>query len=154
VLVNTWSAPFVHGALVMRILDTYLGYEPRDWVGEAHERAKRAAAARDSVSPVREAQRPAAPPPLPLAAYAGRFENALFGPVLVRVQGSALTFQMDRGQVAELDYDGENAFALRWRDPLYREHFGSLVHFEGSGHSIDQLSTTINHDTFTATRVR
>jgi len=33
--VNTWSAPFVHGALVMRILDTYLGYEPRDWVGEA-----------------------------------------------------------------------------------------------------------------------
>jgi CubicO group peptidase (beta-lactamase class C family) len=38
VLVNTWSAPLVHGALINRIVDTYLGYEPRDWAAEAFAR--------------------------------------------------------------------------------------------------------------------
>jgi CubicO group peptidase (beta-lactamase class C family) len=154
VMVNTWSAPFVHGALVSRILDAYLGYEPRDWVGEARERAKRAEAVQDSAYREEDARRKKAPPPLPLASYAGRYEESLFGPVIVRAERTGLTLQMGRGQIADLESRGENEFVLRWRDPLYRENFGAPVYFKGSGRSIDTLDATINRDAFTATRKR
>jgi len=82
---------------------------------------------------------------------AGRYENALFGPVEVRVQGSGLTFQMNRGQVAELDYDGENA--VRSCAGVTRSTGSTsarLVRFEGSGRSIDHAE----HDDQTTTRSR
>ena len=153
-MVNTWSAPFVHGALVSRILDAYLGYEPRDWVGK---RASVRSEPRPSGTPRtarRSARRKKAPPPLPLASYAGRYEESLFGPVIVRAERTGLTLQMGRGQIADLESRGENGFVLRWRDPLYRENFGAPVYFKGSGRSIDTLDTTINRDALTATRKR
>ena len=110
VLVNTWSAPFVHGALLSRILDAYLGYEPRDWVAEARERAAEMTRAQDSTAREMKAMRSSAPPPLPLAAYAGRYDHPLFGPVFVRREPSGLTLQMGNGQVADLEFHGENTF--------------------------------------------
>jgi CubicO group peptidase (beta-lactamase class C family) len=152
VLVNTWSAPFVHAALINRILDTYLGYPPRDWAGEALARVPAMVRAQDSATRVMEAMRTSAPPPLPLATYAGRYDHPLFGPVFVRVEGSGLTFQMGEGQKADLELHGE-AFYLRWRDPLFRENFGAHVTFEAAGDSILSLRTRINRDEFSARKV-
>jgi CubicO group peptidase (beta-lactamase class C family) len=152
VVVNTWSAPFVHAALVNRILDTYLGYEPRDWAAEALARVPGMLRAEDSAARVMNDMRSAAPPPLPLERYAGRYDDPLFGPVIVRVEGPGLTLQMGAGQVADLEFHGGNAFLTRWRDPLYRENFGSHVYFEGEGDTIARLRTRINRDEFTAAR--
>jgi CubicO group peptidase (beta-lactamase class C family)/imidazolonepropionase-like amidohydrolase len=152
VVVNTWSAPFVHGALVNRILDTYLGYEPRDWAAEALARVPGMRRAEDSAARVMNDMRSTTPPPLPLERYAGRYDDPLFGPILVRVEGTGLTFQMGAGQVADLEFHGGNAFLTRWRDPLYRENFGSHVYFEGEGDTIARLRTRINRDEFTASR--
>ena len=45
VVVNTWSAPLIHAAIANRIIDTYLGYPPRDWAGETLARVPAARAA-------------------------------------------------------------------------------------------------------------
>jgi CubicO group peptidase (beta-lactamase class C family) len=152
VLVNTWSAPFVHMALINRTLDTYLGYEPRDWAAEALARVPAMDRARDSVARVMEAMKSAAPPPLPPAAYAGTYQHPLFGPVHVRTEGSRLSLRMGDGQEADLEYHGGDTFYTRWRDPLYRENFGAHVEFARAGDSVVSLSTRINRDEFTAVR--
>lgn len=152
VLVNTWSAPFVHGALVSRILDAYLGYEFRDWAGEALARVPRMIAAGDSAARAMEEGKSAGPPPRALAAYTGQYAEPLFGPVFVRVESSGLVLQMGEGQTADLEYHHGDAFLVRWRDPLFRENFGTLVHFTPLGDSIASLTIRINRDEFTASK--
>ncbi|HEX8692227.1 MAG TPA: serine hydrolase [Longimicrobium sp.] len=152
VLVNTSSAgatqvPF---ALVNRIADTYLGYEPRDWAGEAFARRPNADSLREVNERAMRAMRASAPPRLPLAAYAGRYDHPLFGPVHVRVAGSALTLQMGQGRLADLESHGNDAFYVQWRDPSMRETFGAHVVFATSGDSALALSTVIGRDQFMA----
>jgi CubicO group peptidase (beta-lactamase class C family) len=152
VLVNTWSAPLIHSALVNRILDLYLGYPRRDWAGEALSRVPQAVSAQDSATRAMHAMRSSAPPPFPLQAYAGRYDQPLFGPIFVRAEPSGLTLQMGDGQTADLDYHGGDTFFLRWRDPFFREYYGAHVQFEANGKSIVRLNTRINRDQFTATK--
>jgi hypothetical protein len=150
VMVNTWSAPFVHMALVNRILDTYLGYPDRDWAGEALARVPGMLAAGDSAHQALMAARKSGPPPRPLPEYAGRYDHPLFGPVHVRVEGPGLVLQMGDGQKADLEFHHDDAFLIRWHDPLFREYFMTLVRFEGSTDAITALNVRINRDQFTA----
>ncbi|HWL39784.1 MAG TPA: serine hydrolase [Gemmatimonadaceae bacterium] len=152
VLVNTWSAPFVHAALVNRILDTYLGVEPHDWAGEALARIPATIRARDSATRVMDEMKSAQPPRFAPRAYAGRYDNLLFGPVWVRADSSRLTFQMGEGQIADLEFHGGDTFFLRWRDALFGEYYGAHVNFAASGDSITGFSVRINRDEFTATK--
>jgi CubicO group peptidase (beta-lactamase class C family) len=152
VLVNTWSAPSVHGALINRILDAYLGFEPRDWAAEALARVPRMIAEGDSAYRVLLAGKSGGPPPRALAAYAGRYDEPLFGPVFVRLESSGLVLQMGEGQRADLEYHHGDDFLVRWRDPLFRENFTVLVHFNAAGDSIATLSVRINRDEFTASK--
>lgn len=150
VVVNTWSAPLVHGALVSRILDTYLAYGSRDWAGEVLIRVPQVVAAQDSAARAIEAMRSQAPPPFPLATYAGRYDQPLFGPIFIRAELSGLTLQMGEGQVADLEFHGGDGFYVKWRDPHFREYYGTHVSFEAAGDSILSLRTRINRDEFTA----
>jgi hypothetical protein len=59
---------------------------------------------------------------------------------------------MGAGQKADLEFHGGNAFFVRWRDPLFRENYGTHVNFETLGNSIGSLSTRINRDEFRATK--
>lgn len=152
VLVNTWSAPFVHGALVSRLLDFYLGYEYRDWAGEALARVPRMIAEGDSAYRALEEGKSGSSPPRALAAYAGRYDEPLFGPVIVRAESSGLVLQMGEGQKADLEYHHGNEFLVWWRDPLFRENFVVPLRFNAAGDSIGNLSVRINRDEFTATK--
>jgi CubicO group peptidase (beta-lactamase class C family) len=152
VLVNTWAAPLIHSALVNRIMDTYLGYEARDWAGETLARIPAAVRAQDSALRVMRAMKSETPPRLPLSAYAGRYENPLFGPLLIRHEQSGLTLQMGEGQTADLEYHGGENFWVSWRDPLFREYYGAHVSFAIEGDSVTAFTTRINRDEFTARR--
>jgi CubicO group peptidase (beta-lactamase class C family) len=155
VLVNTWAAPLVHGAILSRILDTYLGYEPRDWAAEGFPRQATEAAAQDSAARAMEAMRKAAgPPPLPLARYVGRYEHPVFGPLMVRLTRRGLTLQMGEGQIADLEYHGEDRFYTRWRDPFYREFFGVHALFPSAAGKADSLKIRLNRDEFVALKSR
>ena len=152
VLVNTWSAPFVHGALVNRILDTYLGYPARDWAAEAFARVPGMNAAADSARRALDAGKSGRPASRPLERYTGRYVNALFGPVHVRSLGSGLVLQMGEGQKAALEPYQNDTFLVRWVDPLFRENFTTLLYFDAVGDSIASLRVRLNRDQFTATR--
>jgi CubicO group peptidase (beta-lactamase class C family) len=153
VLINTWSAGgFIHGALINRILDEYLGFPERDWAAEELARLPREARARDSVTQVMVAMRSAAPPPFPLAAYTGQFDHPLFGPAFIRPSKGGLVLQMGKGEIADLEYHGGNAFYTAWRDALYRENFGTHLEFEVSGKDVVAFRTRINRDEFRAVR--
>ena len=146
VMVNTWAAPNVHFALVNKIMDTYLGAEPRDWAGELFARLGAQDSARAVNARAMLTMRTTAPPPAPLDAYAGRYEQPLFGPVVSRRDGSGggLTLQMGEGEIADLEYHGANTFWTQWRRPLFREYYGTHVTFTVNGDSVVALSTLLN----------
>jgi CubicO group peptidase (beta-lactamase class C family) len=153
VVVNTWAAPMVHGALVSRILDTYLGYEQRDWAGEALARVPAMVAAGESTYAALVGGKDSNPPTRPLSAYAGRYEEPLFGPVLVRASASGLTLQMgEGGQIADLEYHHPDAFLVQWKDPVFREYYTTMLRFMASGDSVTSLRVRISRDEFTATK--
>jgi hypothetical protein len=89
------------------------------------------------------AMRVTAPPPVPLDAYAGRYEHPRVGPVVVRRGGAGLTMQIGEGQAApaELEYHGANTF---------RASNGPHVTFTVSGDSVVALTTFRDRDQFTA----
>jgi hypothetical protein len=153
VLVNTWSAPSVHQALVNRIADVYLGFEPRDWAAEAFARIPTGVNAREENERAMLAMRSAAPPRLPLAAFAGRYDHPVFGPVWIRLAGKALTLQMGEGRIADLEYHGNDAFYVVWRDPFFREFYsGEHVSFATRDDSVVSFTTIMNRDQFTAVK--
>lgn len=150
VLVNTWSAPFVHAALMNRIMDTYLGYPPRDWAGEALARVPAMLAAEDSARRATHSGAAAGPPPRPLQSYEGRYNELLFGPVFVRSEPSGLVLQMGAGQKADLVYHHGDSFMVHWRDPLYFETFSTILTFRVEGDAVTSFRVRINRDEFTA----
>jgi CubicO group peptidase (beta-lactamase class C family) len=156
VLVNTWAAPFVHGALVNYLLDAYLGEPPHDWSAEglarvagilADERKQR----EETMKGVGAASAPARP----LAAYAGTYDDCLYGPIHVRAGGGdgGLELQMGGGQTADLLPAGGDTFVVRWRDPFYRETRLTRVTFNpGAEGTPAHLAMDIGRDAIRAVR--
>ena len=149
-LVNTWSAPNVHGALINRIADAYLGFEPRDWAREGFWRVTAQNNSSPALDSVMAAMRSSAPSRLPLSAFAGRYDHPVFGPIWIRSESTGLTLQMGDGRVADLEYHGNDAFYVLWRDPFFREYYGTHVAFGVTGDSVASFTTTLNRDVFTA----
>lgn len=154
VLVNTWGAPFVHGALVSRIIDTYLGLEPRDWSAEALARVPRMREAEEEARRhLAEGVVPGSLPPRPLPAYAGTYIDSLFGEVRVREEGAGLALQMGEGQQADLVHVRGDTFVVRWRDELLREVFSTHMEFQGDGDGcVARLQMRLNRDFIAAAR--
>ena len=113
VMLNSWIAPFLHGDIVSRTLDHYLGLPARDYAAETLA-ATRAAEARAAAAPAPAA--PPATPPLDLAAYAGRYFSDLYGPIPVRLEAGALVLRLGDGAEADLRPLGRDVFTVRWRD--------------------------------------
>ena len=153
VLVNTWAAPFVHGALAAYILDVYLGLEPRDHSAEALARVPGMREAQEAARRrLVEGLVPGSRPPLPLSAYAGTYVDSLYGAVSVRVEGSGLVMQMDRGQQADLLHLEGDTFVVRWRDEILGEFFGTRVEFGAASDCVRGLQMRLNRDDISATR--
>jgi len=103
----------------LHVLDYYLGAPRWDWLGGYARRmaiadsmnaaeVTAAAASRDSLSK----------PSLPLARYAGTYEDAWYGTVTVSQEGNGLVVQFDKtpsllGDLVHWQYD---TWLVRWRD--------------------------------------
>jgi hypothetical protein len=150
VLVNTWAAGRIEGAIASRIIDTYLGYAARDWAGESLARLPQAVGAHDSAARAMAAMKSPEAPPLRLDAYAGRYDHAAYGPFFVRATAAGLSLQWRGGQMGDLEYHGGNAFHVQWRDPFFREFFPTHVFFDGGGASVATMRMQINREEFSA----
>jgi hypothetical protein len=59
---------------------------------------------------------------------------------------------MGDGWIADLEYHGGDTFYVVWRDPFFREYYGTHVTFTMNGDSVVSFTTTMNRDQFTADR--
>jgi CubicO group peptidase (beta-lactamase class C family) len=130
VMVNTWGAPTLHGAVASRIFDILLGLpHEHDWSAEGLAAVKRGVA-RDAEerAAIEKTRDPNAKPSLPLADYAGDYTDPLYGDMHVRIENGALTLQFARGQIADLTPWHHDAFRVRWRDRAH-EDFDTIAAF-------------------------
>jgi CubicO group peptidase (beta-lactamase class C family) len=154
IMMNSWVAGTLHGLLMNRVFDTYLGVPAQDWSGDALARKAAIRAGNSSAvlqSPRIEGTRPSHP----LQAFAGRYVDSLYGAQTVRVEGGTLTLQMGgpRGQVADLSHWHHDTFLVRWRDPLFGEIYSTLVTFGlGASGEVEGLVMQVNRDRIVARR--
>ena len=126
VMVNTWDAPTLHGAIASRILDQLLDETPRDWAGEA------LASLRSTPPPAEPPRVADTKPSRPLEDYAGAYEDPLYGTMSVRLENGQLSLQFAGGQIADLEHWHYDTFMARWRDRVY-EYRDMLVTFSLDG---------------------
>ncbi len=154
VLINSWIAPTLHGAIASRVFDTLLGVEPRDFSAEALA-GVRAQRAREDAGRHWLAEQLATrrDPAHPLAAYAGVYEDSLYGPIRVWLEQGKLAMQLARGEIADLTPHGGDSLFVNWRDPVFHEIMATHVTFvPGAGGRIASLLMPVARDTVTAIR--
>lgn len=110
VMVNTWHAPVLHGAIAGRVLDTLLGNPDKpDWAGKPPKPAPREWPARIAGTA----------PSRPLDQYAGTYVSELYGDMAITQSGDKLALQFGGGERADLEHWHHDTFRLRWRDRAY-----------------------------------
>jgi CubicO group peptidase (beta-lactamase class C family) len=128
-------------AITLRAIDHYLGAPPVDYAArlaaardarraEQARAAARTAAARDSTSG----------PSLPLAGYAGRYEDAWYGDVTLALEGGRLVMRFAHTPqlVGDLVHWQHDTFLVRWRDRELRADAYATFALQPDG-SVDQL---------------
>ncbi len=127
-------------AILFHVLDSYCGSGDTDWIGvlhdaeessqtEAEEEVKKRAAGRVSNSK----------PSLALEKYAGKYEDAWYGPANLRMENGKLVFSLEHTPTAvgELEHWQYDTFKTHWRDRTVEDAFvtfslnanGGIDHF-------------------------
>jgi CubicO group peptidase (beta-lactamase class C family) len=122
VLTNQESGD-VYNSIIYAVVDQVMGVPPTDWTAAylkvrtrgtsmTAEALKKAAAKRDAT----------VLPSLPLAAYAGTYEDAWYGPIAIALEGGKLvmSFTKSPGMVGDMEHWSRESFVVRWRDREYR----------------------------------
>jgi CubicO group peptidase (beta-lactamase class C family) len=123
VLANLGGGSFTP-ALLYGIMDLFIGPRDKDWsrllLEAQREGEARAREAQDRTDASREA---GTSPSLPLSGYAGRYDSALYGDLVIRVVGGAL--RVDRGPyvVGTAEHWHHDTFRVEWDDPVIGRHF-------------------------------
>lgn len=112
-----------YNSVIYAVLDQAMGAAASDWAAaylkvrdrvntETAEALKKAAAKRDA----------AARPSLPLADYAGAYEDAWYGPIVITVEGAGeaaklvMSFAKTPGFVGDMEHWSRETFVVRWRE--------------------------------------
>ena len=108
-----------YNSVIYAVLDEALGAPPTDWAGaylKVMERAKAKTA--DTLKSTAAKREVSAQPSLPLAAYAGAYEDAWYGPILVAIEGGKLvmSFAKTPGLTGDMEHWSRETFVVRWRD--------------------------------------
>jgi hypothetical protein len=131
VLVNSWKAgPALNGAIASRITDHYLGLSTRDYVAEFRDWWTKNEAQRvDAERALEAARRPDTKPSLPLAAYAGSYEDPLGLAVEVWVEADTLRLRYGGGEKATLSHWHHDTYGARWENPFHDQILAMFVSF-------------------------
>ena len=119
-----------YNSVIYAVLDQAMGVPPTDWaqaylkvqergISTTDEALKKAAAKRNA----------AAQPSLPLADYAGTYEDAWYGPIAIALKGEisggegggeggklVMSFAKTPGMVGDMEHWSRETFVVRWRD--------------------------------------
>ena len=106
-------------AISYHVIDHYLKAPTTDWVGAFRAVAEQQLARAKEVEKKQSAARNAeSKPSLPLAKYAGRYNDAWYGEVTIKLEAGKLVLRFSRtpGLVGDLEHWQYDTFVARWRD--------------------------------------
>ncbi|PYO62499.1 MAG: serine hydrolase [Gemmatimonadetes bacterium] len=129
-----------HDALTYELLDHFFGAPATDWIKAFDDASQQTRSQVDSALRVaRRTRDSTAGPSLPLARYAGRYTDALYGDATITLEQGTLVLRFSRspafvGDLAHWQYD---TFRTGWRTPNLADAFvtfdlnpdGSIVQF-------------------------
>lgn len=113
-----------------RIFETLAGGPVKDWDQVVLKREKVGQQARQAAEQKLLSERARnTRPSLPLAAYAGRYRDEMYGDVLVAVEGARLVARFSHSPtfIGELEHWHYDTFRVRWRDPLIAQGMITFV---------------------------
>src|SRR5229473_1025434 len=129
VILTNAEEGFAFDSILFHLLDSYFGSGKTDWITalhdadestrkEAEEEVKKQAGARASDSK----------PSLALEKYAGKYEDAWYGPASIRLENGKLIFSLDHttAAVGDLEHWQYDTFKARWRDRTVEDAFVSF----------------------------
>ena len=118
IVVLTNSMTGISHALILRILDAYLGGKERDWSSELLPREKRHRRRQVEIQEGLLKKRvEGTSPALKLASYAGTYGGALYGDATVELEKGRLVLRFEPAAdfVADLEHLHYDTFLLTWR---------------------------------------
>jgi CubicO group peptidase (beta-lactamase class C family) len=116
ILLNS-SNESLHEALFYRIVDHYLGGPPRDWSAEFLKIAKeQGQKSKDEEKKQIEERAKGTKPSLPLDAYAGKYENEMYGGAAVKLENGTLVLHFYPGFEGPMEHWHYDTFRIVWKD--------------------------------------
>ncbi len=141
VMLNSAEAQVLHGTIASRILDSLLGLPPSELPKPPSVTILPDPPREQGTSPSR-----------PLAAYAGVYNDPLYGDLTISENDGKLVLQVARGEKADLMHWQYDTFRVRWHDRAY-EWADTLAAFglDASGNP-RRLDMKLYRDTVEAVR--
>jgi CubicO group peptidase (beta-lactamase class C family) len=118
VLTNQESVGLL-GSIAYRILDSYLGAPPMDWVKTIHDLAEQQKAHVAEIEKKQSSARNAdSKPSLPLEKYAGNYVDPWYGEITIAKEqtGLVMRFSHSPALTGDLQHWQYDTFTARWRD--------------------------------------
>jgi hypothetical protein len=116
----------MYEALTNELLDYFFRARRTDWVAAFQAASQRSQTPSDAqFGSVGRARDTTARPSLPLAQYAGKYDDAMYGGATIALENGALVLRFSHSPafVGDLEYWGYDAFRTRWRTPNLAEAF-------------------------------
>ncbi|HEU4698588.1 MAG TPA: serine hydrolase [Gemmatimonadales bacterium] len=140
VIVLTNAEASAHDAIAYHVLDAYLGGARPDWIAGFKAASGSADASADSVVAAAAAARAKdSKPSLPLARYAGRYVDAMYGDATITREGDRLVLRFSHSPAftGDLEHWQYDTFVARWREKHIPDAYvtfalradGSVDHF-------------------------
>jgi len=143
IILANYDESQLHSALFYRVVDAYLGAPEKDWSALFLKRAKQAEQrAKKRQAKMKEQRAEDTQPSLSLEAYAGTYEDDMYGTVEVRQEGEGSALRFNPALRGDLEHWHYDTFRVTWDD---RQHGKDLVTFrpdaqgEVTGLALDQL---------------
>jgi hypothetical protein len=149
VVLSSGDWHFLPTVLAQRILDSYLGNQPRDWCSEliraTRTAEKETKAAKERVESER-IQNTA--PSLALSQYVGDFADELYGRFMVQMENDKLVLRHGPSAIGDLEHWNYDTFRATWREPwwvlksfisFYIDRQGRVDEIKVSGLDLDDI---------------
>ena len=112
------------------MLDHYLGFEPRDWVGNFETwNRERLAAGLVALEGMKTEARKTSKPSLPMSGYTGRYADPWYGPIAIAERNGALRidFRQTPNMAGSLEHWQYDTFRTHWDDASLEDAYVTVA---------------------------
>ena len=143
-----------YNSIIYAVLDQAMGVPAYDWAAaylKVEERARARTAA--TLKQAGEKRESGLRPSLPLASYAGAYEDAWYGPIEITVEGEGeaarlvMSFAKSPGLVGDMEHWSRETFVVRWRDRELRADAYVTFALDPDGAIVEARMKPVSPDT-------